>query len=200
MQSLRHWAELYLKHKYQSLCIDIETEGINKPITVIGTYQPREGLVNYKPFIKGKNLGDFPKSLNNIKLLITYNGLKHDMPKIRKVFQIPKLPVIDLYLFAKKLELGTNLQDLEKFFDIRRSNFQSRQRRQAVIHWKDYMRTKNQIYLDKLLTYNKDDTINLFPLAEKLIPYALDRIEGKGIILKKDQTKIIRRVKRGPIY
>ncbi|MBI3192406.1 MAG: hypothetical protein HYZ36_07050 [Pedosphaera parvula] len=39
---LSYWCGLYRQFKSRSLCLDIETAGYGKPITVVGLYQPLE--------------------------------------------------------------------------------------------------------------------------------------------------------------
>ncbi|MFH1787322.1 MAG: hypothetical protein ABH811_00825 [archaeon] len=45
LKPLLYWDTLYHKFKNKSLCLDIETDGIKGPITVIGLYTPKEGII-----------------------------------------------------------------------------------------------------------------------------------------------------------
>jgi len=174
--SLKYWVDLYQKNKHEAICLDIESTKWNGPISVVGLYQPKEGLVQCQSFIKGQNLTkeNLEEVFKNVKMLITFNGLKFDVPKIKSEFPniIPKnIPVFDLYLFAKKLNMSTSLRVLENTFGIQRLKSYSERKRIAVKLWKKY-KTGDADALAKLIEYNKEDTINLYPLAERLVKIA----------------------------
>lgn len=105
VQSLLYWCELYDRLKFESLCLDIETVSFNGPISVVGIYRPRDGVMESDAFVRGRNLSaDVLKAaFADCKMFITFNGRQFDVPHIRKLFPgaIPEtMPVIDLYLFA----------------------------------------------------------------------------------------------------
>lgn len=164
---------LYQKHKEHSLCLDIETCFFNGPISIIGIYKPQNGHVSYSSFIKGSNLSPnfLEDAFKNCRLLITYNGIKHDIPKIRAEFPkaLPNnIKILDVYLLAKELGLGTNLTTLENTLCIERPDAILRKRR-AIQMWKAYEKYNDQSALNKLIEYNREDTINLYPILESLI-------------------------------
>ncbi len=165
--------DLYHKHKENTLCLDIETCFLNGPISVIGIYKPKSGHIDYSSFIKGKNLTPtlLKDAFQDCHILITYNGIKHDIPKIRLEFPnaLPAhIKILDLYLLAKALGLGTNLTTLENTLRIDRSDSILRKRR-AIQMWKAYERYNDLSALKKLIEYNREDTINLYPILEELI-------------------------------
>lgn len=172
VRSLRVWCDLYDRLKYQALCVDIETTCFNGPISVVGTYQPKPGVIEAESFIKGQNLStqNLKTAFSNCRLLVTFNGLRFDIPHIKKWFPgaIPNVPVIDLYLFAKKLDLNASLKTLEHTFRIDRFNATDK-RGIAIKLWKRYERYHDPKALDELLRYNQQDTVNLYPLAEQLV-------------------------------
>jgi uncharacterized protein len=173
IMALQYWANLYRANLDSAYCVDIETEGFNKPISVIGFYKPQDGIAEVNQFVRGQNLDS--ESIRNFligcRLLITFNGRKFDIPRIESEFpgSVPKVPIIDLYLFARELNLNTNLKVLEKTFMIDRTDQKTERRRIAVKLWWRYKTYNDQKALATLLEYNKQDTINLYPLAEKLI-------------------------------
>jgi uncharacterized protein YprB with RNaseH-like and TPR domain len=178
--SLLYWCEVYKKLKYEALCLDVETEGFNKPISVVGLYQPKDGLVEHTFFVRGKDLTleNLKQAFKSCKLLITYNGLSLDIPKIKQEFPgaIPEnIPVLDLYLFARKLGLDTNLKVLETTLNIDRLFEHTKRRFIAAKLWRKYSLGKNQQALLTLIEYNKQDTINLYPIAEQLVAMALKK-------------------------
>jgi len=171
---LSHWKKLYQELKHQALCIDVEATYWDGPISVIGVYRPKDGEIEYYSFVRGVNLT--PENLKQIftgcKLLITFNGMNYDVPEIEKQFPgvLPKnIPVIDLYLLARNLNLDTNLKVLEKTFNIFRLESVDNKRRISTKLWRKYEQKKNQRALNMLIEYNRQDTINLYPLAEKIM-------------------------------
>lgn len=169
--SIAYWLKLYDKFKFESLCLDIETSGIDKPITIIGVYRPKDGPVQYDSFIRGISLTaeNLKPVLHTAKMFITYNGFRHDIPYIRKEFPdaVPKVPILDLYLLARQMDLNTNLKVMEATMGIERLGDNTDRRGIAVKLWKRYQEG-NYDALQQLLDYNKEDTINLYPLAEKI--------------------------------
>lgn len=182
VQSLLYWCDLYKKLRYHALCLDVECTGSNGPLSVIGLYRPKEGEIDCISLVKGKNLNseELKKAFEGCKLLITYNGLSFYIKKIDYEFPgvLPKVPVLDLYLFAKKLNLDTNLKVLETTLGIDRLYEFTKKRDIAVKLWQKYIKNHREETLNQLIEYNKQDAINLYPLAEKLVEMALERIEG----------------------
>ena len=181
-KSLLYWCKLYNELKYNSLCIDIETTALNGPISLIGVYQPKEGAIECQSFIKGQNLSieNLKQAFANCKMLITYNGLKFDIPKIRQEFPgvIPAgVPIFDIYLFSKKLGINTNLKVLEKTLNVGRLDPSSEMRGIAIKLWNRYSNYGDLKALNQLIEYNKQDTVNLYPLAEQLVSTARSGIK-----------------------
>lgn len=122
--------------------------------------------------IRGQNLTreNMLWALQGCKLFITYNGIKFDLKRIREDFPgiIPyDIPVLDLYRFAKRCGIKTDLKTLENTFGIDRMEQFSKRKGIAVNLWRRYQ-NGDQEALRKLLEYNRQDTINLYPLAEEL--------------------------------
>lgn len=169
---LSHWNKLYHQFKHEALCLDIETTGWNKPISVIGLYRPSGGIPEVIQLIRGENLNkqNLTWAIQGCKLLITYNGIKFDLKRIRQEFPgvIPyRLPVLDLYRFSKRCGIKTDLKTLEATFQIERIDAFTKRRGIAVNLWRRYQAGEIAA-LSRLLEYNKQDTINLYPLAEEL--------------------------------
>lgn len=165
---------MYKELKFQALCIDVEATRWNGPISVIGVYRPKEGEIKYHSFVKGVNLTteNLKQIFADCKLLITFNGINYDVPEIKKQFPgvIPeKIPVVDLYLLARRMELDAGLKTLEQNFQIFRVEEVDNKRRISTKMWKKYEETGNKKFLDTLIEYNRQDTINLYPLAERIM-------------------------------
>jgi len=169
-----HWKNLYQKFKHQALCIDVEATYWNGPISVIGVYRPKEGEIDYTAYVRGDNLTaeNLKQAFTGCELLITFNGLNYDVPEIEKQFPgvLPKnIPVIDLYLLAKELKLDTGLQVLENTFKIFRKAEVEGKRHISTKMWRKYEQKKDKRALNTLIEYNRQDAINLYPLAEKIM-------------------------------
>jgi len=168
-----NWTELYRSNKDDATSLDIETQGVLGPITIVGLSRVQDGSINYTGLIAHKTLTleNCAKALRGCGLLITYNGLRHDIPRLRAEFPellLDRLPVLDLYHVAKSLGMKANLQTLETTFGIQRPDPRTQKRRIATKLWRRYQTTRNPETLNLLIAYNRQDTINLHPLAHAL--------------------------------
>jgi len=179
VQPLQYWRELYEIHKQTALCLDIEVSRFNGPISVVGLYQPKDGLIECRQLVKGRDLTreNLVQAFAGCTMLITFNGRKFDIPRIKREFPgvVPNVPIIDLYLFARRLGMKTNLKVLENTFGIDRLDPRTKKRGIAVKLWKRYITYNDHSALDFLCEYNKQDTINLYPLAEELMNLVLKK-------------------------
>ncbi len=187
-QNLLYWSKLYERLKQDSLCLDIEVTGFNGAISVVGLYRPKDGVVECEQFVRGQNLSseNLKTAFDGCKMLVTYNGIKFDVPKIRQEFPgvVPeRAPIIDLYRFARRLDLNTNLKVLENTLAVERMEGVSKKRRIAVRLWRRYVRCMDARALAMLLEYNKQDTVNLYPVAEKLVEMVYEKLGLKKRIL-----------------
>ena len=184
VHTLVYWCNLYEKYKKDALCLDIEMTSYNKEISLVGLFKPKDGPIDYQAYIKDENLTatSLKEAFKGCKLLITYNGCSFDVPMIRKQFPgvLPsKIPVMDLYLFAKKLDLNTNLKVLENTLGIDRLDKFTKNRNIAAKLWNKYKRRNDIKALNTLLEYNKQDTINLYPIAEEFVKLVKKKVSEK---------------------
>lgn len=170
---LHYWRDLYERHKKTALCLDIEVTKYKGAPSVVGLYQPKDGLIECQQFVKGKDLNreNLAQAFKSCTMLITFNGKKFDVPRIKGEFPgvIPNVQNIDLYRIAKRLDLQANLKVLENTFGIERLDPRTKERGIAVKLWKRYVAYRDEKALALLLEYNKQDTVNLYPLAEELM-------------------------------
>lgn len=171
MKRNEHW-RLFDKFKNDAICLDIETNGYQAGqggyVTVVGLYDGFE----YKHFVKGENLttDNLNKALAGYKYLITFHGSFFDIPFLIRTFPNIRfnIPHFDLCLAARKLNLNIGLKKLETLFGIKREdNIKNLNGYAAVKLWEEYKKGSLQAR-ELLLMYNKDDTVNLFCLAEIL--------------------------------
>jgi len=180
--SIKTWIAIYEKLKDKALCMDIECCYWNGPISLVGIYKPTEGQIISESFVKGQNLTrtNLKHAFKDCKLLITYNGLKFDVPKLQKDFPgtLPKkIPTFDIYIFSKLLGINTNLKVLETSLGIERHESVEGKRHVSTRLWKRWSEKNDKKALDLLIEYNRQDVINMYPLAEKLIDMAKEKTD-----------------------
>src|SRR3989344_6733235 len=143
--NLSYWINLYKTFKKDSICLDIWATGLEGPISVVGMYIPKPGLIECQTFIRGKNLekDNMQALFSNAKLIITFNGWSFDIPKIKEEFPglIPdNLKILDLHLFAKALDMPHSLRTLENTFGIERLTKDSERKGIAIKLWNQHLR------------------------------------------------------------
>ena len=165
---------LYDFFKEDTVFLDIEADGLagDADITVIGLYDG----ISTKTMIKGINL-DFNilrNELKKYKLIVTFNGASFDLPFIKKRYDIlPYTPHIDLKNTCARLNFTGGLKEIEKDFDIKRSNIIEKfSGGDPLTLWKMYKSTGDDYYLNLLVEYNEEDVINL----KKILNYCYNKL------------------------
>lgn len=145
--------------------LDIETDGGTEyeNITVIGI---SDG-VRTQQFIRGENLQDFPEAIADVALFVTFFGAGFDLPVLRAAF--PRLKWDQLHLdlcpTLRRLGLKGGLKSVEYQLGIQRSpETVGLNGWDAVRLWRQ-VRWGSQEALDLLLAYNREDVVNMVPLA-----------------------------------
>jgi uncharacterized protein YprB with RNaseH-like and TPR domain len=151
-------------------CLDIETNGLKAGsggyATVVGIYDGRE----YKAFVRGENLTarNLMRELSGYKYLISFYGSVFDIPFLWRSmpgFRV-NVPHFDLCFGARKLGLEGGLKKIEACLGIRRGEeTRGMNGYDAVIMWKR-ARAGSTRALERLLSYNREDTVNLMRVAE----------------------------------
>lgn len=146
--------------------LDIETTGCgwDDQITIIGIYDGKE----MHSFVRGQNLELFPEFISQFEMLVTFAGTTFDLPFIKKVFpglQLDQLHV-DLMFMLRRLGLTGGLKNIERQLGIcRRPEVEGMTGFDAVRLWQEYRRGSTEA-LELLLTYNKEDVMNMAFLLE----------------------------------
>ena len=171
LRASEHW-RLFDEFRRSALCLDIETNGYapgrGGEVTVVGLYNGD----SYEVLVKGENLDVeyLMERLSACKILITFFGASFDIPYLKKSFpglEI-KIPHFDLCHAAKRLRLKGGLKRIEQYFGIERPEAVcGMDGYDAVILWRRWLRGSSTA-LDLLIKYNREDTVNLFYLAERL--------------------------------
>jgi len=166
-----HW-RLFEVFKSNAVCLDIETNGLPPGrggyVTLVGIYDGRD----YKCFIRGENLtaDALVEELTQYKYLITFYGSVFDIPFLKSCFRrlTCNIPHFDLCFGARRLNLKGGLKRLEQCLGIeRREEVRGMDGYDAVLLWRDVRKGKSTA-LDLLILYNKEDTVNLFSIADTI--------------------------------
>ena len=144
--------------------VDIETNGGMRPddLTVVGVFDGRR----MHQFVKGKNLEQFPESIADAAILVTFFGTGFDIPFLKRSFPNMEWPQmhVDLCFLLKRLGFRGGLKRIEAQMGISRSNATAGLSGwDAVRLWREY-RIGRQQSLDTLLAYNADDVRNMSDL------------------------------------
>ncbi|MCS7273155.1 MAG: ribonuclease H-like domain-containing protein [Fimbriimonadales bacterium] len=171
-----HW-RAYEEFRHETAYLDVETDE-DQRITVIGVY---DGVEVYH-FVRGDNLEEFPEFIQEFAMLVTFNGLSFDIPLIQRTF--PELVLdqfhLDLCPTLRRLGLRGGLKRIEQQLGlIRDPDLEGLSGREAVLLWRAY-RLGHNAALETLLRYNREDVVNLKPLAG----LAYKRLREKTLALR----------------
>jgi uncharacterized protein YprB with RNaseH-like and TPR domain len=163
--------------------IDIETDGLshNCSLTVFGVARPENGGLVYSSLIRGISLTrtEAKKALDGASALVTFNGSSFDLPVIRRELGdiLPKVPHIDLRYLARRAGLSGGLKALESRLGIvRDAEVQMIAGNDAVRLWSVWKRKRHKRALEILVDYNREDVVNLAPLAQVIYRYLEQRL------------------------
>lgn len=164
-----HW-RLFDVFKGEAACLDIETTGFMPEkggyVTVVGIYDGYD----YRCLVRGRGLTseNLNKELSEYKYLITFYGSAFDIPFLMRTMSDMKfdMPHFDLCFGARKLGLKGGLKRLEIDFGIERPEaVKGINGYDAVKLW-EHARSGSSEAIDLLIMYNKEDTVNLFNIAD----------------------------------
>jgi uncharacterized protein YprB with RNaseH-like and TPR domain len=176
LQAGEHW-RLFRQFRPRTAYLDIETTGTVWPgllVTVVGLYDGQ----NMRQFVQGDNLQKFPEALAEFDLLVTFNGTQFDLPVLRAYFPELSLPSahVDLRFLMARLGFKGGLKKIEPRFGIRRPKaVNGMDGYMAVLLWQRYQRGDRGA-LDLLLTYNREDVINLEVLMDAAFRMERERL------------------------
>ncbi|MFB6127463.1 MAG: ribonuclease H-like domain-containing protein [Halolamina sp.] len=108
-------------------------------------------------------------------LLVTFNGKRFDVPFLEESFGIDvETPHLDLMYTCRKLDLSGGLKQIERDIGIERDR-PDISGRDAVRLWREY-EAGDDGALDTLVTYNREDAVNLRTLADRATTALHDRV------------------------
>lgn len=166
-----HW-RLFEIFKDNAVYLDIETNGLQPGrggyVTVVGLF---DGF-DWRSLVAGENLtaGNLHNALSGYKCLVTFYGSSFDVPFLQRSFPEVRfnIPHFDLCFAAKRLGINGGLKKIEKLFDIERSEeVRGMDGYDAVRLW-ELAKRGNDEAKRLLLSYNREDTVNLLTIADIL--------------------------------
>jgi uncharacterized protein YprB with RNaseH-like and TPR domain len=114
-----HW-RILARHADRASYFDIETSGMeaDSVVTLIVCYH--QGRLHR--FLRGENLDHFLDLLEEVELLVSFNGTTFDVPRVESAFHIPALPCphVDLRWMCYHLGMSGGLKPIETRMGIKR--------------------------------------------------------------------------------
>ncbi len=123
-------------------------------------------------FVRGKNLDDFLDLLEDVDLLVSFNGTSFDVPFVINSFRIPEIPCphIDLRWISYHAQITGGLKFIEKKLGIERpEHLQEVDGFEAIYLWENWERYQDKASLDKLIQYCQYDVRSLEKVAHKVL-------------------------------
>jgi len=171
MNELTKLKSVWKDMRSKAAAVDIEMQRFNCEVAIVGFARLSNGEVSCNHLIAGRSLTKtkIKRELSGVRLILTYNGTKHDMAKLKSDYGIKiSRSTVHIDIFKAAIEAGYSykLVELERIFGIKREEKTSRG---PIDLWKDYAHTGDEKVLRKLLTHNHYDCVNLFEIADKLV-------------------------------
>lgn len=166
-----HW-RLFDFFRDSAVYLDIETNGLQPGrggyVTVVGLY---DGF-DWRCLVAGENLtaDNLNRELSAYKCLVTFYGASFDVPFLQRTFPGVRfdLPHFDLCFAAKRVGINGGLKKIETLFNIERSEeVRGMDGYDAVRLW-ELAKRGNDDARRLLLSYNREDTVNLLTIADIL--------------------------------
>lgn len=180
-----HW-RLYRSFPRETAFLDIETTGLS----------PREGIVTCVTvhgggrtvsLVQGEDLEELGAVLRRFKLLVTFNGRAFDVPFLATAFPDMAFPPAhaDLMHLLRRLGQRGGLKVIEQRLGLgSREGVLGVDGLEAVRLWHAHARGVRGA-LERLVSYNRADTVNLEPLME----YASAEMERR--LLRRPEPEVL---------
>jgi hypothetical protein len=163
--SAERW-RLYENFRDDAVFFDIETTGLDEyrhDVTTVSAHRDGETTT----LVRGEDLtaDALADLLGDASLLVSFNGIRFDQPFLETSFDLDlDVPHLDLMYTCKKLGLSGGLKAIEREIGVERDR-PDLSGRDAVRLWHQYERGDEDA-LDTLVSYNRDDAVNLRTLAD----------------------------------
>jgi uncharacterized protein YprB with RNaseH-like and TPR domain len=160
---------LYESFRDQACFFDIETTGLDHQTSVVTTVTLHQNGDTHT-LVRGDDLTDenLRAAFEDAGLLVTFNGARFDVPFLESSFDVSlDHPHIDLMPTARQVGLSGGLSEVERALGIGR-DLPDVDGREAVRLWHEHERGVDGA-LDRLVEYNREDTVNMVPVLESLV-------------------------------
>jgi uncharacterized protein YprB with RNaseH-like and TPR domain len=163
--SAERW-RLYENFRGDACFFDIETTGLDHDrnhVTTVSAHRDGETST----LVRGRDLtaDSLRRLFADADMLVTFNGKRFDVPFLESSFDVSlDAPHLDLMYTCRKLDLSGGLKRIEGDVGIDRDR-PDLTGRDAVRLWRRYERGDDDA-LDTLVSYNRDDAVNLRRLAD----------------------------------
>jgi uncharacterized protein YprB with RNaseH-like and TPR domain len=161
-----HW-RIYPSFARATAFLDIETTGLS-PHEGIVTVVTIHGGGQTRSFVADQDLEEVPAYLRRFPILVTFNGSLFDVPFLQARFPqlIPPGVHIDLRFVLYRLGLSGGLKRIEQQLGVGgRTGVEGIHGLDAVRLWEEYRRGRTES-LERLVRYNRADTVNLEPILQ----------------------------------
>jgi uncharacterized protein len=170
-----HW-RIYPSFSQATAFLDIETTSLS-PYEGIVTVVTVHGGGRTRSFVADDDLEELPAYLRAFPLLVTFNGSLFDVPFLKVRFPTLQPPPVhvDLRFLLYRIGQAGGLKAIEQRLGLGdRSGVEGVHGLEAVRLWEQY-RSGSGSALDRLVRYNRADTVNLEPLLR----YAVRELRGR---------------------
>ena len=165
--SSEQW-RLYETFDERACFFDIETTGLDErhnQVTTVSFHQAGET----ETLVAGDDLtaDALRTTVGDADLLVSFNGKRFDVPFLEANFDVRlDQPHLDLLYTCRKLDLSGGLKQIEQDIGIERDR-PDISGRDAVRLWHEHERGQDGS-LETLVSYNREDAVNLKTLADKV--------------------------------
>ncbi|MBV0925686.1 ribonuclease H-like domain-containing protein [Halomicroarcula limicola] len=165
--SSERW-RLYETFRDRACFFDIETTGLDEhrnQVTTVSLHQAGET----ETLVAGDDLtaGNLRAAFADAGLLVTFNGKRFDVPFLEANFDVDlDRPHLDLMYTCKQVGLSGGLKQVEQDIGIERDR-PDISGRDAVRLWREHESGRDGA-LETLVSYNREDTVNLRTLADEV--------------------------------
>jgi len=175
-----HW-RLYNRFRDSIGYFDIETDGLDRDseVTVVTIHKKGDTIT----LINGENLDSesLTNALRGVSMLVSFNGRCFDVPTLRCSFPDVDfdLPHFDLRFGCRDIGISGGLKNIEKEIGLQRSDdIAEVDGFEAVRLWKRWRNNGDKESLERLIEYNRADTVNLETLADTIYPRLVKEYAG----------------------
>ncbi|HEV2520114.1 MAG TPA: ribonuclease H-like domain-containing protein [Thermoplasmata archaeon] len=158
---------LFPEFHREAAFLDIETTSLSPYEGIVTTVCVHGGGAT-RSFVADDDLEELPAYLDRFQLLVTFNGIRFDIPFLRVRF--PQLLVppahIDLRFLLYRIGYAGGLKRIEQTLGLGdRAGVEGIHGLDAVRLWEQHRQGRPGA-LERLVQYNRADTVNLEPLLE----------------------------------